>query len=42
MNDMPTRYYIITTEYAGTAPRENLDADRIEICTEPGLKGNPK
>ena len=30
-----TRYYIITTEYAG--PRENLDADRIEIHTQPGI-----
>ena len=32
-----TRYYIITTEYAGPNPRENLDADRIEIRTEPGI-----
>ena len=32
-----TNYYIITTEYAGPNPRENLDADRIEICTEPGI-----
>ena len=37
MNDMTTRYYIVTTEYAGPNPRENLDADRIEIRTEPGI-----
>ena len=32
-----THYYIITTEYAGPNPRENLDADRIEIHTQPGI-----
>ena len=30
-----TSYYIISTEYVGPNPHENLDADRIEIRTEP-------
>lgn len=32
-----TRYYIISTAYVGPNLYENLDTDRIEICTEPGI-----
>lgn len=35
-------YYIITTEYAGPNPRENLDADRIVIRTEPGITNSSR
>lgn len=31
-----TSYYIISTEYVGPNPNEHLNADRIEIRTEPG------
>ena len=32
-----TSYYVISTEYVGPNPHEHLDADRIEIHTEPGV-----
>lgn len=32
-----TRYYIISTAYVGPNLYENLDTDRIEIHTEPGI-----
>ena len=35
-NTAATKFYIIETSYFGPNPNQNLDFDRLEICTEPG------